>query len=266
MPSLEEELAQHEQELNQIAAGAPTESEAIDRITQYMTNLTAGVFPAGFPAGMLQGKKIVTTDPLLQSCLRALDTEAAPPTPSAEVIAERPHRKTRNQWDTTAPWKGSYGHVFVMENPETGRVIKEFRKKESSQDRLQFWARTLNCRVQFTTPKAEIKALESLVEILTPQQRHQLLTADAFVEVGRSGVWYMLRRNRPTLALRPADNGFDPLCALCMHPLAYYEGTWAGGLPPSDELKAHLMYIRADEHFYWRKCNQIPIDQPNSGV
>ena len=80
----------------------------------------------------------------------------------------------------------------------------------------------------------------------------------------------MLRKGRPTIAIRIHEDEWswwmDILCALCMHPLGFYEGTWAGVMAPSDEVLAHLLHIRADEHYFWRKANQIPLDEIESGI
>lgn len=82
-----------------------------------------------------------------------------------------------------------------------------------------------------------------------------------FSEKGKSGVMYVIRKNRPTIAI-----GSRVLCALCLHPLGYYEGTWTGSLCPTDEVIAHLLFIRGDEHTFWKKANHIPLYETNSGV
>ena len=51
-----------------------------------------------------------------------------------------------------------------------------------------------------------------------------------------------------------------------MHPLGYFASSWIGAMPPTDEVVAHLLMIRGDEHYFWRKANQIPFSEPNSGV
>lgn len=116
---------------------------------------------------------------------------------------------------------------------------------------------------------AERKAQRRLSQALTKTQREQYLLNDAVLERGRSGVIYMVRKNRPTVAFREdseAEGGARALCALCLHPWAYYKGSWAGAMPPSDEVLAHLLYIRSNEHYFWRKANQIPLHEPASGI
>ena len=109
----------------------------------------------------------------------------------------------------------------------------------------------------YSFAQAECIARERLMSKLSETQCHSYVVNDAFTEIGVSGVRYLIRKNRPTLAFRYSEE-FDwsrPLCALCLHPLGYYKGTWAGVMPPSDEMLTHLLYIRSDEHFFWKKAN-----------
>jgi hypothetical protein len=41
-------------------------------------------------------------------------------------------------------------------------------------------------------------------------------------------------------------------CTLCMHPIAYYEDSWAGAMCPTDDVIAALMMMRGDEPMFWR--------------
>jgi hypothetical protein len=130
------------------------------------------------------------------------------------------------------------------------------------QERWDFMTNTMLRRVNYTLIQTEKKAREKLISMLSEDQKRTLYLCDQFMEYGRSGVTYLLRKNRPTVAWRNKR----PLCALCLHPMAFYTGSWAGILSPSDELMAHLKMIRADEHYFWRKANQIPFIEPNSGI
>jgi hypothetical protein len=118
--------------------------------------------------------------------------------------------------------------------------------------------------------QAEKIAQRKLRELVQPEVYDQYMLTGAIIVAGRSGLNYLIRRYRPTLAMD--DRTGRILCALCLHPLGYFSGTWAGALPPTDEVVAHLLMIRGKaqkgegEHFFWRKANQIPIDEPNSGV
>jgi len=70
------------------------------------------------------------------------------------------------------------------------------------------------------------------------------------------------------LAILNVGTGAEPrvLAALCMHPIAYYEDSWAGGMPPTDDVIAHLMLMCGDEPMYWRRSNQHPSWRPEAGI
>lgn len=114
----------------------------------------------------------------------------------------------------------------------------------------------------------EAKAIEKLADHISKHQFKTYLLAGAFVEASvRSQAKYVFRKGRPTVVLLPAPGGnFGPSCALCMHPVAYYEGTFAGGMVPTDDVLAHLLLMRSDEAGLWRRSNQHPIDRIESGI
>lgn len=95
-----------------------------------------------------------------------------------------------------------------------------------------------------------------------------LLTGVLLETSKRSGLTYLFRRLRPTLVVDPKhpDGQLRLRCALCMHPIGYYEGTWAGAMTPTDEVVAALMLMRGDEPMLWRRANQIPIWRPEAGL
>jgi hypothetical protein len=114
----------------------------------------------------------------------------------------------------------------------------------------------------------EAAALETLAELLRHPQFKTYLLTGMFLETSlHSHVTYCFRKLRPTLAMRPTDDGqMKILAALCMHPIAYYDGSWAGAMTPSDDVLAHLMLMRADEKFYWRRCNQHHPGRVEAGL
>lgn len=115
------------------------------------------------------------------------------------------------------------------------------------------------------------------VQLLGTLVRHRklkeyLLTGMLLERSPRSGVTYLFRRLKPTVAMA-AWPGFDIdrqqmriLCTLCMHPIAYYAGSWAGAMCPTDDVIAHLSLMRADEAMFWRRCNQHPPYRPEAGL
>lgn len=94
-----------------------------------------------------------------------------------------------------------------------------------------------------------------------------LLTGMFLERSERSGVTYMFRRLKPTVAI--VDNkkgGMKILCTLCLHPIAYYQGSWAGAMCPTDDVIAHLMLMRGDEPMFWRRANQHAPHVPEAGL
>jgi hypothetical protein len=117
--------------------------------------------------------------------------------------------------------------------------------------------------------EAETMAMEKLRSHLTEHRFRQYVLCGQFLETSkRSGVTYLFRKLRPTLAMKtPVDGGnMKILAALCMHPIAYYGGSFAGCMVPTDDVVAHLLLMRADEKHLWRKANQHSIWDAESGV
>jgi hypothetical protein len=104
------------------------------------------------------------------------------------------------------------------------------------------------------------------------RQMKQYVLTGMFMETSRrSGLAYIFRRLKPTVVLAPSDRSDDSkplriLACLCMHPIAYYAGSWAGGMCPTDDVIAHLSLMRGDEHMLWRRSNQHPPYLPEAGL
>lgn len=113
----------------------------------------------------------------------------------------------------------------------------------------------------------EANALALLAEHLKHHPFKQYLLTGMFIESSpRSGVSYVFRKLRPTIAVTMRGPQLRILCALCMHPIAYYAGSWAGAMCPTDDVIAHLLLMRADEPMFWRRCNQHPAHLPEAGL
>lgn len=111
----------------------------------------------------------------------------------------------------------------------------------------------------------ERKALERLAEMVPAHTWRAYLLTGTFLERSlRSGVAYVFRRLRPTIAISPRAQKI--LCTLCLHPIAYYADTHAGAMCPTDDVIAHLAMMRGDEPMFWRRSNQHPAEEPQSGV
>jgi hypothetical protein len=51
-----------------------------------------------------------------------------------------------------------------------------------------------------------------------------------------------------------------------MHPIAYYHGSWAGAMCPTDDVIAHLSLMRGDEAMFWKRSTQHPAYRPEAGL
>jgi hypothetical protein len=111
-------------------------------------------------------------------------------------------------------------------------------------------------------------AMKLLGSLLRHHQLKMYILTGMFAERSkRSGLLYIFRRLRPTLVISSRkDEKSRTLAALCMHPIGYYENTWAGVMCPTDEVIAHLQLMRADEHMYWRRANQHSIRSYQAGI
>ena len=113
------------------------------------------------------------------------------------------------------------------------------------------------------TLETEATALDKLESLIKPHLFEAYVLTGTFLETSkRSGITYVFRRCRPTLAMR----NDRLLCALCLHPIGYYKGTFAGSMCPTDEAIAHLTLMRGDEPLFWRRANQHPANRPESGL
>jgi hypothetical protein len=132
--------------------------------------------------------------------------------------------------------------------------------------------RTMGCSSAWGIEQ-EGKAVQLLGTMLRHNAFKQYLLTGMFIERSRrSGVTYIFRKLKPTVALGAQAGlpdgklGMRILCTLCMHPIAYYEGSWAGAMCPTDDVVAHLSMMRGDEAMFWRRSNQHPPYRPEAGL
>ncbi len=113
----------------------------------------------------------------------------------------------------------------------------------------------------------EAKAVQTLASVVRHRQFKQYMLTGCFLETSRrSGVIYLFRRLRPTIAISARTQQSRILAALCMHPIGYYQDSWAGAMCPTDDVIAHLALMRGDEAMFWRRCNQHPPYRPEAGL
>jgi hypothetical protein len=88
-----------------------------------------------------------------------------------------------------------------------------------------------------------------------------------FEEISRrSGVRYVFRRLKPTIAISNRTGQRKILACLCLHPIGYYKGSFAGAMVPTDDVIAHLLMMRTDEAGFWRDANHHPSDRVEAGL
>jgi hypothetical protein len=154
------------------------------------------------------------------------------------------------------------GEVVIFQYPD-GRIDWGVSRPTHPVTRL---IDTLDCSYAWGLEQ-EHRAVQTLGTLLRHHVFKQYLLTGMFMEKSpRSGTFYLFRRLRPTLAITAKDDQLRIKAALCMHPIAHYEDTWAGAMTPTDDVIAHLMLMRADEPMFWRRSNQHPPLHPNAGV
>lgn len=144
------------------------------------------------------------------------------------------------------------------------------RSPDGSMDRLTFWLSTIGASDAWDQD-AEERARVKLRGLMSDRQwRHYDLTGSFFETSPRSRLTYVFRRLRPTIAMtprnKPGDDYMRCLAVLCLHPIGYYEHTWAGCMVPSDDVIAHLVFMRGDEAGFWKAANQHEARTPEAGL
>lgn len=135
---------------------------------------------------------------------------------------------------------------------------------------------TMGCSVAWSI-ESEHNALKTLAGLVPHHAFKYYLLTGMFIETSqRSGVSYIFRRLRPTVAIRNSkhfrfkeksgEEQMKILCCLCLHPIGYYAETWAGAMCPTDDVIAHLLLMRGDEHMFWKRANQIQPHRPEAGL
>jgi hypothetical protein len=165
--------------------------------------------------------------------------------------------------------------VFVVESDDGRRSAVTIPvSPDRSMDRLTFWVRTIGACDAWELD-SEYRARGTLRAMLTERQwMHYELTGSFFESSPRSGLTYVVRRLRPTIALSPRgrdgsggeEESMRCLAVLCLHPIGFYSATWAGCMVPSDDVIAHVAWIRGDEAGYWKHANQHARHSAEAGL
>ena len=168
----------------------------------------------------------------------------------------------RNSWSTLGD------KTVCVVNTEKGPM---YLPEYHAGTRLRMFMNGLSIRMaSYLNTEAEISAMLSLKEKLKPQQWRCYVLNGAFIERSkRSDIYYFFRKGFPTLAVSfhgtNADGG-KVLAALCLHPMGYWPGTFAGVMTPTDEVITHLLLMRTNERKYWAKCGQWNASDLRSGL
>lgn len=152
-------------------------------------------------------------------------------------------------------------------------IVREFglfsaiKEPRAEIQKLNFWLRSAIVAEQTMNVTAELTAQETLREHVNETQWRSYILAGTFIETSkRSGVKYIFRKLRPTVAIREVGDGFRCLAVLCLHPLGYYQETWCGTLAPTDDVLSHLLLMRGDERKYWAKAEHHRPWETESGM
>jgi len=169
-------------------------------------------------------------------------------------------------------WKLNVDVLIYQRADGRAFAVKVPRSPDRSMDRMDLWFRTLGASDAWDLD-AEYRAREKLRGHLSERQwRHYDLTGSFLETSERSRLTYMFRRLRPTIALTPRwkegqkVDSMRMMAVLCMHPIGYYGRSWGGCLVPSDDVIAHLLFMRSDEAGFWKVANQHEARAPEAGL
>lgn len=174
-----------------------------------------------------------------------------------ETPADERH-EVINRWFS----KRLRGYVLVARDVKTGKSFAGLQPWNGTDMLLG----TVSASIVWPI-EAEEKAMEKLAGLLPEHQYRYYLLAGAIIETSkRSGIIYIFRKLRPTIAIKAWKGTMAVLGTLCLHPIGYYAETWAGVMVPTDDVIAHLLLMRGDEHHYWKQANQHAAWHPQSGI
>lgn len=193
-----------------------------------------------------------------------------PSYPYAEAMnrigAEKPDEEPKDRgWRVrNVFWSTRHRCDVVIFQEADGKVTRAYMPRRS----LDLEMRTMSCSEAWGVEQ-EQRALQLLGTMLSHLMFKRYLLTGMFMETSkRSGVTYIFRRLRPTVALmsNPEKGIVKILCALCQHPIGLYADSFAGAMCGSDDVVAHLAMMRGDERMYWARSSQHPPYRPEAGL
>lgn len=235
-------------------------AEIMDRIAQKHG------FEGGIPLPHITDKN-ESEHPLVMADHAPLSivTNATYRTEYAQRVARTWKTKIINSWDVLGD------HTVSIVRSENGPMwMKEYQAGTRLRKLLADIA--IRSDVRTMTAEAELRAMESLKEKINAQQYRTYVLSGMFIERSpRSDLHYIFRKGRPTLVLsfhgeEAKEAGGRVIAALCMHAMGFYQFSHVGVCCPSDEVIAQLLYMRGDEHGFWKKSGQWKASDPRSGI
>lgn len=188
------------------------------------------------------------------------EQEEKPPEEPTEA-SDKPKPVIRNRWYSF------YHNTYISIYQEGDKVKALIEPRMIGKYTIGHALNTMGISYQAWGVAAELKAMEKLHGLIKQHLWEAYFLTGTFIETSkRSNVTYMFRKLRPTIASAPVKGDMRILAALCMHPIGYYQESWAGVMCPTDDVIAHLLMMRGDEHRYWREANQHPIWEPMAGL
>lgn len=212
---------------------------------------------AGFPIP-IEGQRLIIADgyPYKEGLEQFNFGKTTVHVDTSETINECPSREINRFYSVV---KGTDIIVIRQANGRTTYGINTHNRAKMLLDTIG---------ASFAWPmEAEHKAGEKLLELIGNDRMVIYLLTGCFLESSkRSNTIYMFRKLRPTIAISKSGDELKILCALCLHPVGLYAGTWAGAMCPTDDVIAHLVMMRGDEAKFWAHANQHPAYRAEAGL
>lgn len=187
-------------------------------------------------------------------------------TGTAEGEAKNDKPRLINRWRFKNK-QGERGTVAIYEGKDGKRFHRVTYRPLDWQFRFERVITSLLDREKNNPFQAELKAQAKLRTLISERQYACYILSGAFVEAGKSGVQYLVRRGLPTIAFRLGDDSdTHVLTALCMKPIGGHQHSFAGVMVPTDEVITVVLLIQADEPDLWKRSNHLNIDDPISGL
>ncbi len=178
---------------------------------------------------------------------------------------------THPEWETLYSKNLGKKTIYHQRSRVTGRarsksVVNFCGQDQGSATKTMIAFRTMNAASSAHTIAAERMAMRKLKSHLNTTQWRTYVLTGMFTEPSRrSGMYYVFLRVAPTIVSRICADNYGiylkPFLTLCMHPVGYTAHSGTGCMCPTDDVIAHLLLMRSDEHLYWKKSVQHQLGE-----